>query len=208
MEEPHGRSPIAWILCLALVLPLLASGQDKEDRTLRLPLGDPKLKDKTMAVAAGEILAARTGEPIAFSRIIEELSGDRFVYVGESHDSLAMHDIQLQVVQALHAKSPDIAVGLEMLPFETQPVLDRWSQGLLSRDEFLRESRWYVHWSMNSAISKRSSNSRRPTKSRSTRSTPRARSSPRSGSADRDSLTEAEKAWSRPWTSGSRTIGP
>ncbi len=81
--------------------------------------------------------------------MIEELSGDRFVYVGESHDSLAMHDIQLQVVQALHAKSPDIAVGLEMLPFETQPVLDRWSQGLLSRDEFLRESRWYVHWSMN-----------------------------------------------------------
>jgi aminopeptidase N len=36
-----------------------------------------------------------------------------------------------------------------MLPLETQPVLDRWSQGLLSRDEFLRESRWYVHWSMN-----------------------------------------------------------
>ena len=145
----RGRSPVAWFLCLTLVLPLLARGQDEEDKTLRLPIGDARLKDRTMNVAAGEILAARTGKPAAFSRMIKELAGYRFVYVGESHDSLAMHDIQLQVIQALHAKSPDIAVGLEMLPLETQPVLDRWSQGLLSRDEFLRESRWYVHWSMN-----------------------------------------------------------
>src|SRR4030067_3775647 len=62
---------------------------------------------------------------------------------------MTMHDIQLRVIQALHGKSRAIAVGLEMLPVETQPALDRWSQGLLGRDEFLRESRWYIHWSMN-----------------------------------------------------------
>ncbi len=137
------------ILCLALTLPILARPQDEEDRTLRLPLGDPKLKNKTMTVVTGEILSARTGKPTAFPRLIQDLSADRFVYVGESHDSMTMHDIQFRVVEALYRKSPNIAVGLEMLPVETQPALDRWSQGLLSRDEFLRESRWYVHWSMN-----------------------------------------------------------
>jgi uncharacterized iron-regulated protein len=147
MNRP-ARSAL-WILCLALVLPLIARSQNEEDRTLRLPLGDPKLRDKTMAVLTGEILAGRSGKPAPFPRMIQDLSGDRFVYVGESHDDMAMHDIQLRVIEGLYAKSPNIAVGLEMLPVETQPALDRWSQGVLSRDEFLRESRWYVHWSMN-----------------------------------------------------------
>lgn len=147
MNRP-ARSAL-WILCLALVMPLAARSQEEEDRTLRLPLGDLKLKDKTMAVLTGEILAGRSGKAVPFSRLIQGLSGDRFVYVGESHDDMTMHDIQLRVIQGLYEKSPNIAVGLEMLPVETQPALDRWSQGMLSRDEFLRESRWYVHWSMN-----------------------------------------------------------
>jgi uncharacterized iron-regulated protein len=150
MSEPHRPGqPALWILCLALVLSLWAGARDEEDRSLRLPLGDPKLKGKTMAVVAGEVLAGRTRKPVPFARMIQDLSRDRFVYVGESHDDMTMHDIQFQVIQALHGKSPEIAVGLEMLPVDTQPVLDRWSQGILSRDEFLRESRWYVHWSMN-----------------------------------------------------------
>ncbi len=150
MKKPHREWPArSIVLCLALVLPLLAGARDEEDRTLRLPLGDPKLKDKSMAVVTGEILAGRTGKPVPFPQMIKDLSRDRFVYVGESHDDMAMHDIQLRVIEALHAKSPDISVGLEMLPVETQPVLDRWSRGDLGRDDFLRESRWYVHWSLN-----------------------------------------------------------
>jgi uncharacterized iron-regulated protein len=145
----RAAQPILAILCLALCLPFFGRGQDNDERTLRLPLGDPKLKDKTMAVSAGEILSARTGKPVAFPRMIQGMGSSRFVYVGESHDNLMMHDIQLRIIQALYEKSPRIAIGLEMLPTETQPVLDRWSQGLLTRDEFLRESLWYVHWSLN-----------------------------------------------------------
>lgn len=146
MEKSNRATHL--IICLAFCLPLLARGLD-EDRTLRLPLGDPKLKDKTMAVRPGEILSARSGKPAAFPRMIEGMRDDRFVYVGESHDDMGMHDIQLRVIQALFEKYRDIAVGLEMLPTETQPVLDRWSQGQMTRDEFLRESLWYVHWNLN-----------------------------------------------------------
>lgn len=143
-----GRLALGLALA-ALGLFLSARGPDEDELTLRLTLGDPKLKGKTMAVAAGAIMAGRSGKSVPFERLIRDLSRARFVYVGESHDSLAMHDIQLRVIEALHAASPEIAVGLEMLPAEVQPVLDRWSQGLLGRDEFLRASRWYVHWSMN-----------------------------------------------------------
>jgi uncharacterized iron-regulated protein len=137
------------ILCWAFCLPLFARGQDSDERTLRLPLGDPRLKDKTMAVKAGEILSSRTGKPVAFPAMIKDMKDDRFVYIGESHDDMAMHDLQLRISQALHEKFGAVAVGLEMLPTETQPALDRWSQGLLSPDEFLRESQWYVHWNLN-----------------------------------------------------------
>jgi uncharacterized iron-regulated protein len=140
---------ILWSLSLALCLPFFGRGQDNDERTLRLPLGDPKLRSKTMTVRVGEILSARTGKPVAFPRMIQGMADSRFVYVGESHDDLTMHDIQLRIIRALYEKSPRIAIGLEMLPTETQPVLDRWSQGLLTRDEFLRESLWYVHWSLN-----------------------------------------------------------
>ena len=105
MNNPHrGGRWAAFVLCLTFALPLLARGQDEEDMTLRLTLGDPKLKDKSMAVVTGGILAGRSGKPVPFPRMIKDLSRARFVYVGESHDDLAMHDIQLRVIEALHAE--------------------------------------------------------------------------------------------------------
>src|SRR3972149_4674327 len=62
---------------------------------------------------------------------------------------LAIGDAKLKVIQGLFAQDPNIAIGLEMLPAETQPALDKWSQGLLSEDDLIRELRWYVNWSMN-----------------------------------------------------------
>ena len=127
-------------------------GQDKsaaEDKTLRLAIGDPKLKDKVVEVLVDEIVSGRAGKPLPLEKMIKEMSGGRFIYVGESHDNMAMHDIQLKVIQGLFELEKNIAVGLEMLPAETQPALDKWSRGFLSRDDFIRETRWYVNWSMN-----------------------------------------------------------
>ncbi len=137
------------ILTILFFFSWQAAEEEKEDRTLRLAIGAAKLKDKLVQVAPGEIISARTGRPLAFSKMIQELEASRFVYIGESHDNLTMHDIQLQIIQALHEKDRSIAVGLEMLPAELQPVLDKWSQGLLAEENFVREVGWYVHWNMN-----------------------------------------------------------
>ncbi|MBP1767642.1 MAG: hypothetical protein H6P98_1757, partial [Candidatus Aminicenantes bacterium] len=142
-------------LLVLIALSISASfllGQDKsaaEDKALRLAIGDPKLKDKVVDVLVDEIVSGRAGKPLPFEKMIKEMSGGRFIYVGESHDNMAMHDIQLKVIQGLFEQEKNIAIGLEMLPAETQPALDKWSRGLLSRDDFIRETRWYVHWSMN-----------------------------------------------------------
>ena len=121
----------------------------KPDATLTLKIGDPKLKDKVMAIGAGAILAGRTGTPVGFERMIQEMMPARIVHVGETHDAMAMHEIEFQVIRALYQKDPHLAIGLEMVPVTLQVALNKWTAGILTKDEFLREIRWYVTWNFN-----------------------------------------------------------
>lgn len=143
------RNKIAPLLVAGLILFTLPFHGEEEDKTLRLAIGDARLKNKTLEVTAGEIYSARSGKTLPFPKMIQDMATSRFLYVGESHDNMAMHDIQLRVIQALYEKDKNMAVGLEMLPVGTQPVLDRWSQGQLSEEDFIREVQWYIFWNMN-----------------------------------------------------------
>jgi len=129
--------------------PPAASEPKKPDPLLTLKLGDSKLKDKTMPVARGEIRSGASGAAVVFEKMIRLMKPARLVYVGESHNSLPMHDVQLRVLQGLHAQDRHLAVGLEMLPAALQPELTKWNLGLLTKDELLRAVRWYVNWNFN-----------------------------------------------------------
>jgi uncharacterized iron-regulated protein len=122
---------------------------EKPDPTLVLKIGNPKLKDKTMDVGLGTIMAADIGLAVGFDRMIREMKPSRFIYVGETHNSMPMHEIEYQVIRALYAQDRNLAVGLEMLPVTVQETLNRWCSGLLTKEEFIREVRWYVHWNFN-----------------------------------------------------------
>ena len=124
-------------------------GQEKEDKILLLKIGDKKLKDKTINVSAGKIYSTRKGSHISFQKMIEEMKESEFIYVGETHNSLPMHDIQSKIIQALYEQDRNISVGLEMFPVSFQEALNKWSMAILSQDEFIRESRWYVNWNFN-----------------------------------------------------------
>ena len=93
-----------------------------------------------------------TGTPVSFERMIREMMPVPFVYLGETHDSLPMHELQARVIRALFEQDSRLAVGLEMYPVTLQEPLTRWSRGLLSEDEFLREGRWYTTWNQNFAF--------------------------------------------------------
>ncbi len=121
-------------------------GDEKPDPTLALKIGDPKLKDKTMEASAGLLLSAAKGAPTTFEAMVREMGSSRFVYVGETHNSLPMHDVQFEVLRALYARDRHLAVGMEMFPVTVQETLNKWSAGLLTKDEFIREVRWYVNW--------------------------------------------------------------
>ncbi len=121
----------------------------KPDPILTLKIGDAKLKDKLMDVAPGAILSGRSGGAVGFDRMVQEMLASRLVHVGETHDAMAMHDIQFRVVRALYAKDRHLAIGLEMVPVTLQETLNKWTAGILTKEEFLREIRWYVTWNFN-----------------------------------------------------------
>jgi uncharacterized iron-regulated protein len=60
-----------------------------------------------------------------------------------------MHDIQSKIIQALYEQDRNLSIGLEMFPVSFQEALNKWSMAILSQDEFIRESRWYVNWNFN-----------------------------------------------------------
>lgn len=122
---------------------------DKPDLTMTLKIGNPKLKDKTMEVGPGAVLSGETGAAIDFERMIRDMMTSRIVHVGETHDSMPMHELQFQVIRALYARDKHLAVGLEMLPVTVQEALNKWTAGILTKDAFIREIRWYVNWNFN-----------------------------------------------------------
>jgi uncharacterized iron-regulated protein len=139
-------------ISIALAFILMASvlsGIEEEDKTLTLKIGNKKLRDKTMDVAPGKIYSAREGVAVPFSKMIMEMKDADFVYVGETHNSLPMHDIQTKIIRALYEQDRNVSVGLEMFPVTSQEALNKWSVGILSKDEFIQESQWYVNWNFN-----------------------------------------------------------
>ena len=137
---------------LFLVFARAASPQDAAgDKSLRLKIGDPRYKDKILEIASDGLFSVETGKPIPFAKMVQEMKGSPFIYLGETHNSLPMHDLQLKIIQALYEQDRDLAVGLEMFPATCQDVLTKWSLGFMSEEEFIREAQWYVNWNFNFA---------------------------------------------------------
>lgn len=95
----------------------------------------------------GDIQHLPTGTLLTLEQMIAGISGDRLIYIGETHDNPASHRLQIDIIQALHANAKNhLAIGMEMFHTGQQPVLDAWSQGQLSEKEFIQQSNWYETW--------------------------------------------------------------
>ena len=134
------------LLGIGLCYLVPAIGQDTTDSSLRLKIGDPRFKDKLITIGPGELFSMAAGQTVSFPKMIQEMKDSALVYIGETHNSLPMHDLQLKIIQALFEQDRNLVIGLEMFPVTSQDVLNKWSLGILSQDEFIREAQWYVNW--------------------------------------------------------------
>ena len=106
------------------------------------------IREITGPVGSEEIFKLPEGEKKSFSQLLEELDRSRVIFVGESHDQIEHHRIQVSLLQEFVTQGKEIAIGMEMFEKSSQPILDRWSQGLMAENEFLKETKWDLTWRM------------------------------------------------------------
>jgi uncharacterized iron-regulated protein len=93
-----------------------------------------------------------SGQRLSPDRLFEDLAAAQVVLLGERHDRMEHHRWQLHALAALQARRPDMVIGLEMLPRESQPALDAWVAGELDEQGFLMESNWASAWGFDPAL--------------------------------------------------------
>lgn len=129
-------------LLLAALLPAGCAAPLTELR-VDSPYRDPASLEK------GQILHTATGRLLTREELGEYLAAFPVVYVGETHDSVDSHAVQLAILEDLAARFPGrIALGLEMLQRPYQGEVDRWLRGEMEEKEFLRL--WQENWAPSS----------------------------------------------------------
>lgn len=133
----HSKSPLSLIGALTLALAGCAALPPQDIGTAKWAVRH---------YLTDQIVDTRTGAVIPFEALISDLSKAQVVYLGETHTSIEDHRIQLKIAEALHRTSPHLMLALEMFPRESQNILNLYSQGQLSEEEFLKQVEWEKVW--------------------------------------------------------------
>lgn len=93
----------------------------------------------------GRIYHAATGRQLSPAELSAYLAGFTVIYVGESHDSIDDHAVQLEILTAMQQRFPgEVALGLEMLGTDSQEEVNQWVAGELGEAEMMRL--WARNW--------------------------------------------------------------
>ena len=96
---------------------------------------------------AEDIVHLPTGLKVSLDGMMDMVSGATLVCVGETHDNIHAHRVELTIIRELFRRFPGrIAIGMEMFREPQQEVLDRWTKGELSELAFLKAVKWYDNW--------------------------------------------------------------
>jgi uncharacterized iron-regulated protein len=143
--HPEGR-PMTRRMCqLVLLGAFLLAGSSAalhaDDGSCEMPYPQkepPKAED---------IVHLPTGLKVSLDGMMDMISGATLVCVGETHDNIHAHRVELTIIRELFRRFPGrIAIGMEMFREPQQEALDRWTKGELSELAFLKAAKWYENW--------------------------------------------------------------
>jgi uncharacterized iron-regulated protein len=95
------------------------------------------------SLQTGEILHLPTGLTANFDQMMDSVATSRVIYIGETHDNIEAHKVQLQIIKKLNEQFP-VAIGMEMFRRSAQEKLDKWSEGELPVKEF--KNLFHTNW--------------------------------------------------------------
>ena len=97
----------------------------------------------------GQIVDLSADEVIPFEKLIEKIASTDLIFVGEVHDNPEHHLIEVQILEAIMAGDRQVTLAMEFFQKPEQPILDRYLQGKIGEEEFLKEIDWDEEWGFN-----------------------------------------------------------
>ncbi|BBP43183.1 ChaN family lipoprotein [Thiosulfativibrio zosterae] len=95
----------------------------------------------------------RAGQQMAFSAFLADLKTAKVAIVGEYHDSVAAHELQLKVLQGLQTLEPQQwALGIEWLPVSAQAAIDDYLADKTDDFQFLQASDYVNRWGFDARL--------------------------------------------------------
>jgi uncharacterized iron-regulated protein len=136
MPITHLPLVVAWLM-LASLPPSAAAvgpppGGGVEAEESRTPDAETRVLDLAALSDMGQLL--------------DGLVSKRVVFVGETHDRFEDHLNQLAVIEGLHNRDKDFAIGMEFFQQPFQAHLDAYIAGEISEKELLRRSEYFERW--------------------------------------------------------------
>ncbi|MFH1215762.1 MAG: ChaN family lipoprotein [Pseudomonadota bacterium] len=89
---------------------------------------------------------AAVEKSLDFDEIMTRIARSRVIYVGETHVRQADHLLQYRVLQAVHERHPDLAVGMEMFNRSVQDAIDAYIKGDIDERQFLKDAQYFKNW--------------------------------------------------------------
>lgn len=120
---------------------LVISGCQATDRTAALP-------DKvSVGWTIGQVLDARTGQPVSLKDWLGRLSTYDVIYLGEEHHNQFHVAAALMVLRSLVDQGRRPILAMEMFAWDGQPALEEYlAKPRSSRSEFLERVFWKQNW--------------------------------------------------------------
>ena len=134
MKSNSVTQTIRMFLALSFLFWLLLFAKKGQTEEFAVPnSGSPYLNLGDLQT--GQILHLPTGLTVNFSQMMDSVATSRVIYIGETHDNIEAHKVQLQIIKRLSEQFP-VAIGLEMFRRSAQVKLDQWNADKLSVKEF------------------------------------------------------------------------
>lgn len=148
-------NPRVFILLALIGLLVLLSTLGPTAKVDATPVAKPPVA-KPEPLIITKVVAKSTNKVLTYGELVDELSRVDLVFVGEQHDNVLHHQMQLQIIKSLFAVDENLGVGMEMFQRPYQSAVDRYFAGLISEDEFLTQTeyakRWGYDWQLYRAI--------------------------------------------------------
>lgn len=129
------------VVCLLVVILSGCAGIEKMPQPTSAPI-----TGVSETFHRNQILDLTSGKVVSFDEFTDRISTFDVIFVGEVHTNAEHHLIQVQILQALLERVPDLMIGVEFLQQDQQAPLDGYIIKDTAEKVFLEQVDWKRTW--------------------------------------------------------------